>query len=155
MKPIVEKDYVLQKFPGKGGWTYTVIEEVKMDKRSKFGWVQVSGFVDDFELKNYKLMPLGNGQLFLPVRTEIRKKIGKNQGDIVHVVLYLDDSTAVFPDEIIDCIKDEPEAYKTFLTFTAKEQHAYINWVLEATKDEIKVERIVLMIKKLLRAEKL
>jgi hypothetical protein len=65
---------VLEKIPGKGGWTYVVINEIAPDKRAKFGWVKVRGSIDDYELNQYKLMPMGNGKLFLPVRAEIRKK---------------------------------------------------------------------------------
>ncbi len=73
-KPLVDKEYLLQKYPGKGGWTYAAIPEVLQDKHAWFGWVRVKGFIDHHELKNYRLMPMGNGSLFLPVKAEIRKK---------------------------------------------------------------------------------
>jgi hypothetical protein len=88
MIPLVDQQYVLEKMPGKGGWTYAVIEGVPKDKRAKFGWVQVNGSIDGFELKNYKLMPMANGNLFFPLRAEIRKKINTNAGVRVHVTLY-------------------------------------------------------------------
>ena len=62
-KALVNKKYKLQKYPGKGGWVYTVIKEITPDKRAKFGWVQVSGTIDGFELKRYKLMPMKNGSM--------------------------------------------------------------------------------------------
>ena len=151
MIPLVNQQYVLEKMPGKGGWTYAIIEGVPKDKRAKFGWVQVNGSIDSFELKNYKLMPMANGKLFLPVKAEIRKKINKNAGESVQVILYLDDSTTVFPEEIIACLKDEPEAYKTFLTYSESEQKSMIDWIILAKKDAIKVERVVELIDKLLR----
>lgn len=151
MIPLVHQQYVLEKMPGKGGWTYAVIEGVPKDKRAKFGWVQVSGSIDSFELKNYKLMPMANGKLFLPVRAEIRKKINKKEGDRVHIKLYFDDATTVFPEEIMACLKDEPDAYKTFLTYSESEQKSMIDWIILAKKDEIKVERIVELINKMLR----
>ncbi len=153
--PIVDKNYFLEKFPGKGGWVYTVIEEIPQDKKAKFGWVQVSGFIDTFELKNYKLMPMGNGKLFLPVRAEIRKAIKKKEGDFVHVKLWIDNSSPIFPEEIINCLKDEPQAYSTFLTFTDSEQKAYIDWITSSKKEETKVERIITTINKLLKNQKL
>jgi hypothetical protein len=33
-KPLVDKKYLLEKSPGKGGWTYTVIPEILADKKS-------------------------------------------------------------------------------------------------------------------------
>ena len=153
--PIVDKNCFLEKFPGKGGWVYTVIEEIPQDKKAKFGWVQVSGFIDTFELKNYKLMPMGNGKLFLPVRAEIRKAIKKKEGDHVHVKLWIDNSSPIFPEEIINCLKDEPQAYSTFLTFSDSEQKAYIDWITSAKKEETRVERIITTINKLLKNQKL
>jgi len=50
-KPLVNKKYQLHKYPGKGGWIYAVIEEIAPDKKAKFGWVQVSGTIDGFEIK--------------------------------------------------------------------------------------------------------
>ena len=76
-KPLVNKSYLLERFQAKGGWTYAKIPEVLQDKHSPFGWVRVRGSIDNFEIKNYHLMPMGNGNLFLPVKAEIRKKIGK------------------------------------------------------------------------------
>ena len=87
-KPLVNKKYLLQKFPGKGGWTFAEIPDVLADKHSQFGWVKVRGSIDGFEIKNYKLQPLGNGKLFLPVKAEIRKTIKKQAGDFVQVILY-------------------------------------------------------------------
>lgn len=144
----VNNNYKLKKFPGKGGWTYAEIPEIKQDKKNPFGWVKVSGLIDDFELKHYKLMPMGNGKLFLPVRAEIRKKIKKKEGDWVHVKLYIDSSPLELPNELIDCFKNEPpEVYQNFLRFGEGEQKAYIDWIYEAKKEDTKVERIVTMMK--------
>src|SRR5690606_11351229 len=89
MKPLVDKKYKLEKYPGKGGWTFARIPEVMQDKNKPFGWVKVRGTIDGYEIKKYNLAPMGDGKLFLPVRAEIRKKINKKEGDIVHVILYL------------------------------------------------------------------
>ena len=143
----VNKKYKLQKFEGKGGWTYALIPEIAQNKRSPFGWVPVSGFIDDFELKHYKLMPFGNGKLFMPVKASTRKIIGKQAGDIVHIKLYVDFSPIKIPDEVIECFKNEPpEIYNSFLDFSASEQKVYMDWIYEAKKEETKVERIIKMI---------
>lgn len=87
-KLLVNKKYLLEKYPGKGGWVYACIPEVLQDKHAYFGWVKVKGRIDDYEFKSFHLMPMGNGKLFLPVKAEIRKKIGKKEGDWVTIVLY-------------------------------------------------------------------
>ena len=78
-QPLIDEKYLLEKFPGKGGWTYAKIPEILQDKSSPFGWVRVRGSIDGYEIKSYHLMPMGNGNLFLPVKAEIRKKIEKKK----------------------------------------------------------------------------
>ncbi len=122
IKPLINKEYQLKKFPGKGGWTYAEIPEVPQDKNSPFGWVKVRGSIDGYELKFYKLMPMGNGKLFLPVKAAIRKIIGKQAGDFVSIKLYKDETHITIPDEIVECFKNEPPiAYENFLNFSEGE----------------------------------
>ena len=109
-KPFVNKSLLLERFSGKGGWTYARIPGVSPDKRNKFGWVRVKGFIDDYELKKYNLAPMSDGNMFLPVRAEIRKKIQKQEGDKVKVLLYLDNDEVVVPSDLMECLKDEPKA---------------------------------------------
>ena len=61
--PLVDKDYLLQKYPGKGGWTFAAIPEIAQDKHAWFGWMKVRGTIDDYAIENYHLMPMGNGSL--------------------------------------------------------------------------------------------
>lgn len=142
-EPLVDKEYVMEKFPGKGGWTFVVIHEIVPDKRAKFGWVQVSGFIDDYELKQYKLMPMSNGKLFLPIKAEVRKKIRKKEGDSVRIILYLDQRPKEIPEEFLECLEEEPEAKAFFNLLSDSEKSYYLDWIYGARKEETKVERIV------------
>ena len=127
-----------------------VISEIPPDKRAKFGWVQVQGNIDGFPLTQYKLMPMGNGHLFLPVRAEIRKKIGKQAGDYVHVTLFADHSTFEIPEELLLCFENEPKAlHDTFMGFTEGEQKVYVDWIYEAKREETRANRIVKMMERL------
>jgi len=154
-KPLVNKKYQLHKFQMKGGWTYAEIPEVLQSKNTPFGWVRVKGFIDDYELKQYKLMPMGNGKLFLPVKAAIRKKIKKEAGDFVHVILYADESPLEIPTEIVECFKNESaKIYETFLSFTEGEQKSYLDWIRDAKTDETKAERIAKMMDKLSQGKK-
>ncbi len=149
-KPLVNKKYILQKYPGKGGWTYAEIPEILQNKNNPFGWVKVKGSIDGFELKNYKLMPMGNGKLFLPVKAEIRKKINKEAGDFVNIILFADDSLYEIPNEILECFQNEHnEISEVFFNFSEGEQKSYINWIYEAKTQKTKTQRIVTMIERL------
>lgn len=154
-QPLTDKSYLLEKFPGKGGWTYAAIPEISPDKHAHFGWVRVKGSIDGYEIKGYHLMPMGNGLLFLPVRAEIRKKIKKQAGDWVQIILYADNTPQEAPEELVLCLQDEPAAYQAFLKCTDGEQKAVVDWIYSAKTDETKVERIVQTINKLLNNQKL
>lgn len=148
--PLVDKEYLLQKYPGKGGWTFAAIPEITQDKHAWFGWVKVRGTIDDYSIENYHLMPMGNGSLFLPVKAEIRKKIGKNEGDWVHITLYSQDLPPVLPEDFLLCLNDEPQAMVAFSNLPASEQKKITDWIYSVKNDELKVERIAQTIENLL-----
>lgn len=154
-KPLVNKKEQLQKFPGKGGWTFVAIPEVLQDKTSPFGWVTVKGSIDDYAIKNYKLQPMGNGKLFLPVKAQIRKIIQKQAGDFVQVILYKEDAPIEIPSELKSCLLDEPNAYEKFTAYTQGQQKEFIDWIYAAKKVETKVARIVIVINKVFKNERL
>lgn len=154
-RPLVNKKYRLEKFPGKGGWTFARIPEILQDKKAHFGWVKVRGTIDGYEIRKYHLMPMGNGSLFLPVRAEIRKKIKKNAGDQVHVILFPDNEPLEVPDEMLLCLQDEPAALKFFQSLSESEQKFYIQWIYSAKKEATKIDRLAKAITRLMQGLKL
>lgn len=155
MKPLIDKKCILEKFPGKGGWTYARIPEIKKDKTNPFGWVKVKGTIDSYEIKKYHLMPMGNGSLFLPVKAEIRKKIGKQAGNYVRIILYPDNEPLEVPKEMLLCLQDEPKALKFFNSLSESEKKFYIEWIYSAKKEDTKVNRLAKSINLLSRELKL
>ena len=153
--PLVDKQYLLEKFPGKGGWTYAQIPEILQDKHSHFGWVRVKGFIDDVEIKKYHLMPMGNGSLFLPVKAEIRKKIKKNAGDYVQVTLFADNSPTEIPEELKLCLLEEPNGIEKFKGYSDGEQKAFIDWIYSAKTDDTKYDRMAKTLDKIAKGQKL
>lgn len=147
--PLVDKLYLLEKFHGKGGWTFAAIPEIKPDKHAYFGLVKVKGSIDGYEIANYNLMPMGNGLLFLPVKAEIRKKIGKNEGEWVHIILYSAGLPKVVNEDFQNCLMDDPTAWHNFNDLALKEQNAIIDWIYSVRNDELKVQRIADTLNKL------
>lgn len=141
--PLTDKTYQLEKFSGKGGWTYARIADIPPDPHAHFGWVRVRGSIDGYAISGYHLQPMGNGQLFLPVKAAIRKHIGKQAGDSVHIVLFADKTPTGIPDELRDCLTDVPGAHEAFLSLPDGERKAAIDWIYSAKSDETKAERIV------------
>ncbi|MFY7735116.1 MAG: DUF1905 domain-containing protein [Bacteroidia bacterium] len=155
MNPLVDKKYVLEKISGKGGWTFARIPEILQDKKSPFGWVKVRGTIDGYEIRKYHLMPMGNGNLFLPVKAEIRKIINKKEGDTVHIILFKDNEPLEIPEEMLLCLEEEPQALTFFNKLTESEQKFYIQYIYSAKKEETKIVRLAKTINKLVKGLKM
>lgn len=148
--PLVDKEYLLEKFPGKGGWTYASIPEVLQDRHAHFGWVRVRGSIDQYTFSGYHLMPMGNGQLFLPVKAAVRKMISKQAGDTVRIVLYADNLPTEIPNELLLCFEESPGALEKFRSYSDGEQKAMLDDIYSAKTDTTKVVRIAKLIDRLL-----
>lgn len=156
MNPLVDKIFLLEKYPGKGGWTFVHIPIIFKNKEEKLKWKKVRGTIDGFEIRKYHIFPIGkNDGLFLPVKAEIRKHSKKKEGDYVHVVLYPDNEPLDIPDEMLMCMKDEPEAFQFFNSISESEQKFYIQWIYSAKKEETKIDRLAKAISRLQKKLKL
>lgn len=151
--PLVDKEYLMERIPGKGGWTYVALPEIAKDKDAVFGIVRVKGTIDSFEISGYSLMPMSSGAMFLPVKAEIRKKIGKEEGDYVHVILYKDDEPYRIPEELKTALRAEHGVYERFITYKKWEQRMCAQWIFSAKRPETVRERIIRTIGRVQRRE--
>jgi hypothetical protein len=76
-------DAELHKGDNPGAWTCVVLDDVK-ELFGTRGLVKIRGSIDG-EPFDGALMAQGDGTHRLPVRAALRKAIGKQAGDVVHV----------------------------------------------------------------------
>jgi len=106
---------VLKRPKGTGTWTYF---DVPFDSKKAFGRVSripVRGTVDMMEFRN-SLLPNGTGGHFMVVKSDLRKAIGKEAGEKVHVLMRLDTTPReiIVPPVILQRIRKNQEARKYF-----------------------------------------
>jgi hypothetical protein len=143
MELVIEGDFLLERFPGKGGWTYFQVPVNFFPSGKAFGMVKLNGSIDEYEFEGKHLMPMKKGVLFFPVSKPIRLIIGKEEGDIVHVKLYREGIPSSIPQELIDCLNDDPGKLDLFDKLSQEEQRYWIEFIYSADSEEIKAARII------------
>ena len=150
---LTDKEYQLERFSGKGGWTYIALPEIPKDKEAAFGVVKVKGSIDDYGFNDVTLMSF-TGILIMAVKAEIRKAIGKEEGDYVHLTLYRDTGVFQIPEDFKQILNDEG-VLELFKKHKKWEQRMCIKWIFSAKREETVKERIVKTIFKLKRRERI
>lgn len=151
--PLVDKDYLLFKTEGKGAWTFVEISEIPMPK-TPFGMLKVKGKIDDYEFSNVHLMPIGNGHVGLAIKSEIRKKIKKEAGDTVHLIIYEDTTSIIIPEELLLCMEYESGVLEKFEKYTDSQKKAFMDWINSAKTEQTQIERIAKTIVMVQKGEK-
>jgi hypothetical protein len=148
-KPIIEGRFLIQKMNMKGGWSYVILPALNTKTGLPFGWNIVCGNIDEYKIDQYKLWPTSEGKLFLPIKSEIRKKIKKEEGDYVNIKLFEDKSEVIIPEEFILCLEDCPAAKFHFDNMSETSKKQYVDFIYSAKSLETQAKRMAKSIEKI------
>lgn len=120
--------------------------EFPFDVEKEFGtrgWIKVRATFDGFEYRG-SLAKMDHHCHFLIMTQAVRKAIGKQPGDSVHVTIQKDDQsrTVEVPEDFRKKLNENPEVQAFFdgLAFTHRKE--YIRWITEAKRPETRERRI-------------
>lgn len=133
-------------------WTYFVVpQDIAQQMSSNRRGFRVKGKLDDYEIKQVSLAPMGDGSFILPFNKHMRKVTGKQKGDPLYVQLELDPTEPEISPDLLMCLEYESEAKTVFNSFTKAQQRSFSYWVESAKTDVTKSARIERTINGLLK----
>ncbi len=91
IKIIDNQELKLEYKKGFGAWTYHLRIPNTANIEGKWGFLKVSGTIDDYEITSINLAPRKNEDKIISINKKIRDAIGKSGGDTVNVTLFLHD----------------------------------------------------------------
>ncbi len=144
---LLDIEVELERMPGKGGWTYALLPDVVRGSKKAFGWKKMDAVIDGYSMPGVSLMPIKGGRLFIAVKAAVRKKIGKEAGDKVHIKLYgavAGENAGV--EDFHMALKDVPDAWSRFSDMSVEAQEVWQQWVLAPAATDDVVQRMVMAI---------
>ena len=133
----------------KTGWTYVFIpaaiaNEIKPDCKKSF---RIRGKIDQVSIQGLALVPMGEGDFILAIKTALRKQLKKEEGAVVSLELEEDvDFKVEMPPELDMCLSDDPRLMEQFLSLPKSHQHYYINWFNTAKTEKTRVKRLTMIV---------
>ena len=144
---MIQYDTIIKKFAEKGektGWTYIDIPQViahQLKPNYKKSY-RVKGKIENLVLLPISILPMGDGNFILPLNLSIRKQLKKQVGNTINVSLELEEKEYQLNKDFLDCLNDEPRAFKHFNSLTRSHQNYFSKWIDSAKTIETKTKRL-------------
>jgi hypothetical protein len=145
---MIRYNTVIKKFTDQGektGWTYIEVPAAmatQLMPGNKKGF-RVKGRLDKHAIEGIALLPMGEGNFILTLNATLRKALRKEKGDSLDVQLAVDKKEPEPPEELLECLRDEPSALEFFQSLTKGHQNYFGNYINTAKTDETRAKRIV------------
>ncbi|PWT98626.1 MAG: hypothetical protein C5B52_11935 [Bacteroidetes bacterium] len=138
---------ILKQFREQGektGWTYFTISSAQAGKlkpgnKKSF---RVKGKLDEYKISGKAILPMGEGDFIMPVNATMRKAIRKGKGASLKVELEVDEKPIIPPADLLECLKDEPEALNFFKSLNKSHQNYFGNWIKSAKTQSTRDKRV-------------
>jgi hypothetical protein len=139
----------------KTGWSYIRIpaklaQQLMPGNKRSF---RVKGKLDDHPIKSVALLPMGEGDFIMALKADVRKVLRKQKGDMLQVVLDVDKKPIEPPEDLLECLADEPRAREYFLSLPKSHQNYFGNWVKSAKTGETRGRRIARVVDAMLKKQ--
>lgn len=145
-------DAEILKYASKGeksGWSYIEIskdlaDKIKPNYRRSY---RVKGKIDQEDINGMALTPMGEGHFILALRASLRKKLQKEEGDMLHLQLEEDtDFKIELPEDLEICLAEEEAWIDRFLSLAKSHRNYFIKWINEAKTEPTRTKRIALTV---------
>lgn len=128
----------------KTGWTYIhippdIAEQLKPAWKKSF---RVKGRLDKYSIHGVALIPHGGGSFIMPINATMRKGIKKSKGAMLEIRLQEDKTPQQLSPEMMECLRDEPEALAFFNTLAPSHQAYFSKWIESAKTENTRTQRI-------------
>lgn len=128
----------------KTGWTYVIIpadlaQKLKPGNKKSF---RIKGTLDAHPIRQVAIMPWGEGAFLLGINAEMRKATGKGQGAQLRLRLDVDDSPILPPEELLECLADEPAAMEYWESISGAHRNYFIKHIESAKTVETRARRV-------------
>ncbi|MCX7923721.1 MAG: YdeI/OmpD-associated family protein [Clostridia bacterium] len=151
---IYEFNAVIQKHDGMDAAFIEFPYDVEQEFGTK-GQVKVHASFDGHEYRG-SLAKMGYRCHCLGLTQKIRKTIGKNPGDTVHVIIKRDEQPRVVevPEDFEKLLGENEAANKFFNELSYSNKREYVQWIVSAKRVETRNKRLEDSINKLLNGVK-
>jgi hypothetical protein len=146
----------IQKFEKKGektGWSYIHIpsklaEQILPGNKKSF---RVKGKLDDYEIKQVSMIPMGEGDFIIPINASMRKALRKQKGATIQVKIEVDQSPLKQSSDLFECLGEEPQALQKFTAMPKSHQNYFSKWIESAKTEPTKAKRIAMTIEAMIK----
>lgn len=140
---VVKKDI---KNGEKAGWTYVEVpyEIAQIINPGVKTVYRVKGTIENVEIRQIALNPMGEGNYILPLNSQIRKKLPKIESKKLTISLEKETEELPLNIDLLSSIELEPVAQQLFESYSKSHKRYFSNWIETAKTRETKEKRIMM-----------